>query len=276
MTARPTLIAQLTDLHVKLPGRLAYRRVDTAAMLGEAVRCINALDPLPDAVVITGDLTDIGTPEEYAWLRQLLAPLRPPVFVVPGNHDEREAMRVAFADGGYFPDEGFLQYAVPCGGLRLIGLDTLLPGQGGGRLCAERLAWLDAALSAGPEIPALLLMHHPPFDCGIGHMDRLGLEGRAAFVDVVSRHPQVRGVLCGHLHRTVQTMIGVCPAMSAPGPAHQVVLDLRDDAPSRFCMEPPGFMLHRWSNGGLTTHVAAIGRFAGPFPFFHTDGSLID
>ena len=120
------LIAQLSDLHIKLPGRLAYKKVDTAAMLAEAVRRINALVPRPDLLLITGDLTDIGSPEEYAWLRELLASLTMPMFVVPGNHDEREAMRAAFADGGYFPPQGFLNFALDCGDLRVVGLDTLV------------------------------------------------------------------------------------------------------------------------------------------------------
>ena len=270
------LIAQLSDLHIKLPGRLAYKIVDTAAMLAEAVRRINALIPLPDLLLITGDLTDIGSPEEYAWLRELLAPLTMPMVVVPGNHDEREAMRAAFADGGYFPEHGFLNFVVDHGGLRLVGLDTLVPGQGGGAVCTERLAWLDDALCAAPDTPTLLLMHHPPFDTGIGHMDRIGLAGREAFTNILARHPQVLRILCGHLHRAIFTTVGGRMAMTCPSPAHQVVLDLRDDAPSRFSMEPPGFMLHRWTDGTLTSHVATIGDFAGPCPFFEASGHLID
>lgn len=270
------LIAQLSDLHIKLPGRLAYKKVDTAAMLAEAVRRLNALVPRPDLLLITGDLTDIGSPEEYAWLRELLAPLTMPMFVVPGNHDEREGMRAAFADGGYFPEQGFLNFAVDCGDLRLLGLDTLVPGQGGGAVCAERLAWLDDALRAAPDTPTLLLMHHPPFLTGIGHMDRIGLQGREAVAEVLAKHPQVRRVLCGHLHRTIVTAVGGRMAMTCPSPAHQVVLDLRDEAPSQFNMEPPGFMLHTWADGILTSHAAVIGDFAGPFPFFDAAGNLID
>ena len=89
------LIAQLSDPHIKLPGRLAYRQVDTATLLGKAVAHLNQLDPAPDLVVITGDLTDVGSPQEYAHLRQLLSPLKAPLIVVPGNHDEREALRNA-------------------------------------------------------------------------------------------------------------------------------------------------------------------------------------
>ena len=274
------LIAQLSDLHIKLPGRLAYKKVDTATMLAEAVRHLNNLAPAPDLVLITGDLADIGTPEEYAWIRQLLAPLKAPMLVIPGNHDERDAMRIAFADGGYLPKTGFLNFAIEREGLRLIGLDTLVPGQGSGAMCTERLAWLDTALSGTPEMPTLLMMHHPPFLTGIGHMDRIGLQGREEFANILTRHPQVISVLCGHLHRTIHTTVGGRPAMTCPSPAHQVFLDLRDEAPSQFCMEPPGFMLHTWQahprGGVFTSHTGVIGKFAGPFPFFDAYGKLID
>lgn len=270
------LIAHLSDPHIKLPGRLAYRKVDTAAMLSECVAAINRLDPAPDLVVITGDLTDIGSPEEYAYLKELLAPLVAPLIVIPGNHDERDAMRAAFADGGYLPPSGFLNFAVERGGLRIVGLDTVIPGQGGGELCAQRLAWLDRTLNEDRDTPTLLMMHHPPFETGIGHMDRIGLRGRESFAEIMARHPQVELVLCGHLHRTIHARVGGRSVLTCPSPAHQVALDLRDEAPSRFRMEPPGFMLHRWHAGSVVSHVAAIGDYAGPYPFFNPDGSLID
>jgi 3',5'-cyclic AMP phosphodiesterase CpdA len=270
------LVAQITDPHVRVPGRLAYRRVDTAAMLRDCVAAVGRLDPQPDLVVLTGDLVDFGQPEEYAHLRALLAPLRAPIVAVPGNHDEREAMRAAFADGGYLPAAGYLQFAIEGLPLRLVGLDTVVPGQGGGRLCEERLAWLDATLRARADAPTLVLMHHPPFVTGIGHMDQVGLEGREAFAAVLARHAQVQAVLCGHLHRPIFAAVGGRPALTGPSPAHQVALDVRDDAPSRFRMEPPAFMLHRWRDGALVSHVALVAEYEGPYPFFDADGRLID
>jgi len=83
------LICQLSDLHVRRPGELAYRRVDTESYLRRCVSRIAAMTPQPDAIVITGDVADRGTDEEYAHARALLAPLTAPVYVIPGNHDER-------------------------------------------------------------------------------------------------------------------------------------------------------------------------------------------
>ncbi len=270
------LIAQITDLHIKLPGRLAYRKVDTAAMLRRCVDTLCALDPQPDLVLITGDLVDLGRPAEYAWLRELLAPLTQPLVVVPGNHDDRDAMRAAFADGGYLPENGFLQFSIDEPPLRLVGLDTVVPGEGRGELCAERLAWLAATLAAAPAHPTLVLMHHPPFLTGIGHMDDIGLTGREAFEAIIARHPQVQAVLCGHLHRDIQTLVGGRRALTCPSPAHQVALKLSPTAPSCFRMEPPGFMLHHWLDGRLVSHLVPIGDYAGPYPFFDANGQLID
>jgi 3',5'-cyclic AMP phosphodiesterase CpdA len=272
------LIAQITDTHIKLPGRLAYGRVDTAAMLERCVAELCALDPQPDLLVITGDLVDLGRAAEYEHLSSLLAPLQMPLLAVPGNHDERSAFRTAFAHHAHLPAQGFLQFVAEPAGMpvRLIGLDTLVPLEGRGELCAERLAWLDERLSEAPDRPTVILMHHPPFITGIDHMDALGLTGREAFAEIVGRHPQVELILCGHLHRNIQARVAGCAAMTAPSTAHQVTLDLRPNAPSTFCMEPPGYLLHRWDGAGFVSHHVNIGPHAGPFRFFAEDGKLID
>ncbi|WP_207477449.1 phosphodiesterase [Arenibaculum pallidiluteum] len=272
------LIAQLTDLHVKPAGRLAYRRVDTALHLRAAVDALLRLDPQPDVVVITGDLVDAGLPEEYALLRELLKPLTLPLYVIPGNHDQRAPLAAAFADHDYLPrDGGFLHYAVENWPLRLIALDTVVPGQGGGMLCDERLRWLDARLSEAPGAPTAILMHHPPFRTGIAHMDRIGLGNAPAFDEVLRRHPHVERVLCGHIHRPIQARFGGTLASTAPSVAHQVALDLTQDGPSAFVMEPPGFQIHLWdAEAGIRSHTAVIGDFGGASPFFDPEGRLID
>lgn len=170
---------QLTDLHIKQPGRLAYRRVDTAAYLSRCVAHILAQPVRPDAIVLTGDLVDAGAPEEYAHLRALLAPLDAAgirMLPVLGNHDAREAAHAAFADWlAPVPDGArdphAFQYWTDLGEVRLIVLDTLDTGFPGGRLGAQRLDWLHGALAAATARPVVIAMHHPPFATGIGHMD---------------------------------------------------------------------------------------------------------
>lgn len=273
----PFLIAQVSDLHIKAAGRLSYRVVDTAQMLRACVAHLLARRQQPDVVVFTGDLTDFGKPEEYAVLRELLAPLPMPVYLIPGNHDERTAMRAAFPAHDYLrQSQDFIQYVIEDHPVRIVGLDTVVPGKGGGLLCDERLAWLDAALAARPGKPTVVLMHHPPFTTFIGHMDRQGLEGSASLAKVIGRHPQVERLLCGHLHRAIQVRFAGTIACTVPGPAHQVALDLSEDAASRFVMEPPAYALHAWTPAtGVVSHTAFVGEFAGPYPFYK-DGALID
>lgn len=274
---RTFLLAQVSDLHIKAGGRLSYRVVDTAGMLRACVAHLMGLKQKPDAVAFTGDLVDFGRPDEYAVLRELLSPLDMPVYLVPGNHDEREALRAAFPDHAYLRQrEGFILYAIEDHPLRLIGFDTVVAGKPGGLACEERLAWLDATLAAQPGKPTAILMHHPPFPTLIGHMDRQGLEGSEALAKVIRKHPQVERLMCGHLHRPIEMRFAGTIAATVPGPAHQVALDLAEDAASRFVMEPPAYALHAYVPGtGLVSHMAFVGDFAGPYPF-HENGKLID
>jgi len=171
------LICQISDLHVRAPGELAYRRVDTAAFIRRCVSHILAERPLPDVVVVTGDLVDRGQPDEYRHLAALLGPLSMPFYLIPGNHDERSSLRNAFPGHRYLNTGGeFLHYVVSLGPLQLLGLDTVVPGEGGGLLCTDRLRWLEARLDELHGSPVVVLMHHPPFVTGISHMDRVGLD----------------------------------------------------------------------------------------------------
>ena len=272
-----TLLLQLSDLHIREPGRLAYGRIETAPYLRQAVATIRRLAQQPDAVVITGDLTDFGRPAEYQHLRELLAPLLMPVYLLPGNHDDRDQLRQSFPDHAYLGINGFVQYSVAVGGLQLIALDTVVPRASEGGLCAERLQWLSGQLDAHRDRPVVIAMHHPPFQTLIGHMDAIGLlSGTAELEALVARHPNVERVICGHLHRAIQVRFGGTLAATVPSPAHQVCLDLAPDAASAWTLEPPGFGLHALPESGrLVSHTVASGHYEGPFPF-HEDGQLID
>jgi len=260
------LIAHITDTHIMSPGTLLMGIVDTASALERAVAALNHLDPSPDAIVFTGDLVESGAPVEYAHLRALLAPLRMPVFAIPGNHDAREPMRQAFIGDGYLPREGFLDFVIEDYPLRIIALDTLVPGEGGGALSSERLRWLDHVLSGAQDRPTLVLMHHPPFLTGIHRMDQSGFADSAAFAEIIRGHPQIERILCGHLHRAIETRFAGTVAGTAPSTAHQIVLDFRPEARLSFAFEPPGYQLHYWREGvGLVTHTAAIGDWPGPY-----------
>jgi len=275
------LLAHITDLHIKAGGKLSYGMVDTAGALRRCIDTILAAPQRPDAVIVTGDLVDFGSEAEYRFLRGLLAGLPLPLHLLPGNHDHRASLRRVFADHAYLFANGDgdapVHYSVDAGPLRLVAFDCTVPGQPGGRVEPAALPWLEATLAAAPARPTLLMLHHPPFHTGIGHMDQQGLENAGLLETVVRRHPQVERVLCGHLHRHIVHRFGGTIAMTAPGPAHQVALDLDPRAASRFRMEPPGYLLHWWHPAhGLASHAAVIGEFGADHPFFDAAGKLID
>jgi len=254
-------IVQITDLHVVARGRLCYHRVPTNAQLAQAVAHINSLDPSPDAVIASGDLTDHGRAEEYDLLREILADLIPPVFVIPGNHDRREVLLKAFAGEGYMPrrDAPFVNYAIDRFPLRLIGLDTTVPEHHHGMMCEQRLRWLNDTLGARPDSPTLIFMHHPPFRTGVQWMDAAGLHGGRMMEEVVRRHPQVVRVACGHIHRPIHAAWGGTIASTSPSTCHQVPLNLTGQNGFEFTMEPRAVQLHVWDDSyGLISHLSYI------------------
>jgi 3',5'-cyclic AMP phosphodiesterase CpdA len=270
-----TLVAQITDMHIRPSGTKAYGVVDTEAMLRQAVASILAQPRQPDIVIASGDLTDCGLPEEYELLRDILRPLPMPVYLIPGNHDRRDNLRKVFAGDGYLPADGeFLHYTVEHLPLRLIALDTVVPGKGRGEMDAARLAWLEARLAEQPDRPTFIFMHHPPFPTGLQYMDSINCRNGAAMAELVRRYPNVERVACGHHHRSIQIRWAGTIGSVAPSVAHQVLLDLQPHEDPRLTLEPPGYHLHLWQPAtGVITHTAFIGQFAGigqlagPYPF---------
>ncbi len=216
-------IIHLTDVHLVAPGGHLFG-LDPLARLDWALDHIRRHEPEADHLLLTGDLTDRGEPAAYAALAERLRGFEPPSLLLMGNHDERAAFRSAFPDAPS-DAQGFVQQAIDGeDGVSLVTLDTLLPGSGKGELCAERLAWLDAVLGDRRDRAVYLAMHHPPVDCGIPGMDEIGLVSEPAFWEVIDRHPQVRHVFSGHIHRPFFASRGHVGISTVPGPAQQVHL----------------------------------------------------
>jgi 3',5'-cyclic-AMP phosphodiesterase len=271
------LLAQVTDMHIKAGGKLSYRVVDTEGALTRCIAHLVKMPQVPDAVLFTGDLTDFARPEEYGNLARLLQPLSMPYFLMAGNHDTPQRMREKFPSHEYMRQRsGKLDYVIDDFPLRIVALDSTVPKKPDGHLDDAQLRWLDETLAEAPNKPTLVALHHPPFWTGIGHMDQMALANPEALEKVIARHSQVERVVSGHLHRPIVKRFGGTIASTAPSPSHQVVLDLADDAQSRFVLEPPAFQLHLWKAGmGVVSHTATIGDFPGPYPFYE-GGKLID
>jgi 3',5'-cyclic AMP phosphodiesterase CpdA len=184
---------------------------------------------------------------------------------MPGNHDDRAALRTAFPAHRYLGDGPTIDYVVD-GPVRLIALDSTIPGAPGGRLSRRQLQWLDAVLQQSPNVPAVIALHHPPFATGIEHMDRMALDAGPAddLAVLVRRHPQVERVVAGHLHRSISRRWAGTVAATVPGVAHAVVLDVRPGGVAAWNLEPPALALYLWRRElGVVAHQLAIGEFRG-------------
>ncbi len=256
------LIAQISDMHINERGTAGIGGADAIGNLESCIARSHALNPSPDLVLATGDLVKDGAPGEYATLREILEPLRAPLHVITGNHDIREAMSEAFGDAGYLRDIGALMnYTIEDYPVRLLALDTVVPGSLHGLMDAERLAWLAARLAEAPERPTIVFMHHPPFKIGIKMMDAMRCSGGAAVGALLAGNPQVEQLLCGHVHRAVHVRFHGTAASACPSTAAQLALDLSGEVvlKARWSDEPPAFMLHLWQPGaGLASHVVQL------------------
>ncbi len=263
------LIAHLSDPHLRPRGVLYQGLVDSNAMFEAAVRCLNTLPQRPDVIIMSGDLVDEGTAEEYAHARELLAPIREPLLMIPGNHDEREAFRRSFPDHAYLSRSGPLHFiATEFGPVRIIGLDITVPGYHHGDMDDDAVAWLDAALTREPDRPTIIMLHQHPFASGIPYIDKYDCRRGERLAEVVSRYPAVERILCGHIHRHMQMKFGGTILCTAPSTTTAIALHLDPNAAPASYVEPPAMLLHHWQpDTGLITHFVPIGDFRGPLPF---------
>jgi 3',5'-cyclic AMP phosphodiesterase CpdA len=260
------LIAQISDCHVTEPSVLAYGRVDTAACLRLAVAAIQALPAKPDLLLVTGDLVQSGKVGEYEVFLEAVAEVGAPILPVAGNHDAREHLAEVFGLRRRFDlQSGFVQYVQDDHPLRVIVLDSTTPGSAEPSYCPPRLDWLAARLAESRQ-PTLIAMHHPPFPAGVAWMEPRDPDWAAPLATLLAGHPNVVRLVCGHVHRSMTTAWGGVVAMSAPSTAHQVFLDLAT-SDRRFSFEAPGFLLHRWTQGRLSSYGAAVPGLGDVFDF---------
>lgn len=236
------LIAQLSDIH--LDGVSSLQRLDRVLQWVAELR--------PDAVAVSGDLANNTHVANYTVIKSRLEAFGVPVLVVPGNVDSREAMREVF--GG--PAEGPLNRVVTVGGVRLIGLDVIVPGAAHGD-ATPVLGWLEAELNSGGA-PALTFLHQHPFDCGMDQYETIDCrnkEGLAAVIEAAG--DTVLGVGCGHLHRPMFTRFAGVPAALAPSIAPMG--GLAADGRKMPATDPPGLLVHHLKGTNLITHVISVG-----------------
>ncbi|WP_203135762.1 phosphodiesterase [Microbacterium sp. JZ31] len=208
-------IVHLSDSHLLARNAPLGGRYDTEANL---LRTLARLEQhvadgtvRPDALVFTGDLTDLGEPEAYARLRELVEPVAArmgaPVVWVAGNHDERPEMRRDLL--GLSADETPVTGVWDLGGLRLVALDSSVPGWHHGAIDDAQREWLRGVLATPAPLGTILALHHPPLPSHVPLFDILELRDQGALAEVLAGS-DVRAILAGHLHySTSGTFAGI-------------------------------------------------------------------
>ena len=265
-------IAQITDLHVTT-AKDPVNQARNAVRLKQVLKSIHALAPRPAVIIASGDLVDHGTAEEYAELKLALKDVEIPILFGLGNHDGRKAFCNAFPEVPV-DEAGYVQYAQDVGGVRIVMCDTLEEGKDGGGFCEARAAWLAKTLDAEPDMPTVLVLHHPPIASGIQWMDEPPDAGWIMrLAAVLKDKTQIITLVCGHIHRTYHGFFVGQPVSVAPASSLQLTPNLTPvdkhvpDGREILREEPPGFALLAWDNEALNVHICVAGDFA---PIFYT------
>jgi 3',5'-cyclic-AMP phosphodiesterase len=263
------LIAQITDTHISAPGKKTCGVAPMAENLTQCIESINALEPRPDLVLLSGDVSHSATLNETRHAADILSALAMPLFVVPGNHDDRQLLSVVFGpDTCPLNKDGFADYVVEGYPLRIIALDTLDLGKPGGLLTEARLSWLDARLKEGNHQPTIIVAHHPPLKLGVPESDEDGFVGAEALGGIVAGHPNIERFMCGHIHLHTNTRWCGTVVTTAPSPGMQLTLDLTGKTTSRFLLSAPAYLLHYWTaEQTLITHPILLSSLDGPHDF---------
>lgn len=254
--ARPFLLAQISDPHL---GEPAIAGVKPKRSLREVVAAVTGLPNPVDAVLVSGDVAEHAAPEEYALAAKLIGVLGVPVHVLPGNKDDRATMRRAFDLPG--EADAPLDYAVDLGPLRLAVVDSTIPGEDRGGFEPAQLEWLDAELAGAPGQPTIVAMHQPPLVTGMADWDGVIMTAadRAALAAVIERHPQVRAIVGGHLHRITASSLAGRPVLAAPSTFVQARPDFETEK-VKLRDHFRGFVLHVLRDGELSSQVEIVPR----------------
>lgn len=249
-------LIQVSDTHLGPAGERVFG-LDPAVALEQCIAHINGHHADAEVCVVTGDLVNGATAGEYGALKRVLSGLAMPYRLIPGNHDARNTLRAAFPDLPFEPGE-FLQQMVETAQATLLLLDTHQPGKESGRLCAERLAWIDTRLAASTK-PVLVFMHHPPVAIGHTAMDRMPLRNPEPFLETLARHREkVRHVFFGHVHRPFFTVLDGIGYSSVPGTCHQISLIGMERGDLYASTEPGGYAVILFDGMRVGVHVQAF------------------
>lgn len=262
-------ILQLSDPHIVTAPKKVSNKLETLRLFEQTIdqilRDMEKIAPV-DAIIATGDIADTGDTESYQAFKTQIERLGVPYFIIPGNHDLRAPLRQCFQNLAFMPDSGKMNWVHDLKDIRIIGLDSLIEGQGGGLFDGESARFLKDALTGAGQKPVLLAIHHPPIKSGIWFMDEIGLEGRELLARTLSPFANEIRVVSGHLHTGIVGTISDNVVVVGPSTCSAFAADYRPDAPIGFMTGPRGYMVHDWDNG-FRSSCTYINSENGPHEF---------
>ncbi|WP_394552361.1 phosphodiesterase [Agromyces sp. MMS24-JH15] len=257
------VVAHVSDLHLRAGGAPLGGIVDTVAALAGAVRQLGRLGASLDAIVVTGDVADVGEADAYRIAREHLAPVAAAagaelVWTI-GNHDERGPFRAVLL-GGDPDDDTPVDHVAWSGGLRIVSLDTSVPGWHHGEASPASLDWLSEVLAERAPAGTLLTMHHAPIPSPVALMDLLELRAQDALADLL-RGSDVRAILGGHLHYPTNGLFAGIPVTVAGALAYAI--DVSAD-PRELIGVDGGrsfSLVHCFADGSVVSSAVPVGPF---------------
>lgn len=244
-------VVQLSDTHLFSNPDQELLGLATLDSFTAVLKSLHQLQPHPDVLLLTGDLSQDETQQSYEHLRDLIEPLSIPTYWLPGNHDQYPLME-KILDGGWLSAQKVFQR----GGWNFILLNSMLPGQVYGKLSAESLMGLEQQLAHLPNHPTLIALHHPPCSIGSHWMDRINLRNAAALFEVLDRYQQVKLVLFGHIHQEFDYIRQGVRYLGCPSTCVQFKPNETDFAVDQ---QLPGFrMLTLYPDGQFNTVIKRV------------------
>ncbi|PPS46057.1 3',5'-cyclic-AMP phosphodiesterase [Chroococcidiopsis sp. TS-821] len=251
MNQSPLSIAQVTDIHLFADEKQELLGINTTKSFQAVVERLISLQNKIDALLVTGDLSQDGTPTSYQRLQHLLVPLNKPTYWIPGNHDDFAVMQQILNQAFILPQKEFTW-----GGWNFVLINSAVPGNVRGHLSETTLAWLERQLVARKTQPTLIALHHPPFAVNSLWLDRSILENADEFFAILDRHPQVKLVLFGHIHQEFHCQRNGVHYLGSPATSVQF-----EPHSTQFALRPeyPGFrLIQLYPNGRWLTQIERV------------------
>ena len=267
-------ILQLSDIHLRIDGQLSFGKMNTMENFRMAIDHFEGLKEKPDMYIITGDLADNGNRISYEVVKAMLERLNKPVYIVPGNHDNREDFLDIFGEMCPVKKDisPYICYSIDDYPVRVIGIETIDQGKHWGKLSEKVAVWLEEKLKEEPEKPTMVFTHHPPFTTGLTKMDE-PFGNVEEFARILKTHNNLT-LCCGHLHRgTIASWQGI-RTMICPPISMLMDIDFSPEGGDAFYLADPGYLLHTYIDGNIVSYVETIptgADYSGPHPFVYLD-----